>query len=151
MVLAAQSPVLRSCTFFGNEAMVAGASIYVTSNGDVRVDESVFAFDTGGGSVRCLPGHGKVTLWCCDVFGNVGGDWLDCIADQGNINGNFSADPLFCAPESGDFTLMSNSPCAPPGVTNCGLVGALPVGCGPVSVVEESWAGIKAKYRGERQ
>ena len=60
---------------------------------------------------------------------------------------NFSADPLFCDPDNGDFTIRSNSPCAPPGVTGCGLIGALGVGCGPVSVEPLSWGGIKGKYR----
>ena len=31
----------------------------------------------------------------CDVYGNEGGDWTDCIADQLGQDGNISADPLF--------------------------------------------------------
>ena len=88
-----------------------------------------------------------MTLACSDVFGTTGGDYTDCIAGQGNVAGNFSANPLFCDPEAKDFTLATGSPCAPPGVTGCGLVGALPVGCGPISVEPASWASIKARYR----
>jgi hypothetical protein len=64
------------------------------------------------------------------VYGNAGGDWVGCIADQYGVNGNFSADPLFCDPTHDDFTLAATSPCAPensPG--ECGLIGAWPVGC----------------------
>ena len=48
---------------------------------------------------------------------------------------------------NGDFTVQKYSPCAPPGVTDCGLVGALGVGCGPVAVEALSWAKIKEQYR----
>ena len=60
---------------------------------------------------------------------------------------SFIRDPLFCDSPAGDFTIQSDSPCAPPGVTGCGLVGALPVGCGPVSVEDWSWGQIKGAYR----
>jgi hypothetical protein len=35
-------------------------------------------------------------------------------------------------------------------MTRCRLIGALPVGCGPVTIEQESWARIKARYRTER-
>ena len=60
---------------------------------------------------------------------------------------NFSQDPLFCDPGALDYTLRTGSPCAPPGVTGCGQVGAYGVGCGPVSIESESWARVKARYR----
>ena len=91
-------------------------------------------------------GKAHFMVSCTDLFGNAAGDWVGPLAGLEDVNGNFSADPLFCDPDNGDFTIQSDSPCAPPGATNCGLVGALPVGCGPVSVVEESWARIKARY-----
>ena len=56
-------------------------------------------------------------------------------------------DPLFCDPESGDLYLMENSPCLPLFSKGCGLIGALGQGCGTVSVVPETWAEIKARYR----
>jgi len=44
------------------------------------------------------------------------------------IDGNFSADPLFCVPPpEGVYTLQPGSPCGPDGP--CGLIGALPVEC----------------------
>jgi hypothetical protein len=61
---------------------------------------------------------------------------------------NFSADPMFCA--AGNYYLHSDSPCAPgnhPDGIDCGLIGPLPVGCGPVSTETRTWGSIKAMYR----
>ena len=56
------------------------------------------------------------------------------------MNGNLSADPLFCNPDLADFRLQDDSPCAPGG--ECGLIGAWPVGCGPSTVGESEAASI---------
>jgi hypothetical protein len=50
------------------------------------------------------------------------------IADQYGVDGNISEDPLFCAPETEDFTLQDCSPCAPysPPNEECSLIGACP-------------------------
>ncbi len=61
---------------------------------------------------------------------------------------NFSADPMFCG--VGNYHLQSDSPCAPgnhPDGIDCGLIGPLPVGCGPVRVETRTWGSIKAMYR----
>ena len=68
-------------------------------------------------------------------YGNSGGDWVGCIADQDGINGNFCEDPLFCDPTSGDFTLDRSSSCLPgnhPSGEDCGLIGALEQACGAI-------------------
>jgi hypothetical protein len=64
------------------------------------------------------------------------------------VNGNLSADPLFCDIAHGDLMIQEDSPCAPSnsGVT-CDLIGALGVGCGTVSVESKSWGQIKGLYR----
>ena len=125
-----------------------GAAMSVDSydNTVCSFDNCLIAFG-GDGEGIYWDGWGTFTLACCDIFGNEGGDWTEGIADQAGTNGNFSADPLFCDPDHGDFALQADSPCAPPGVTDCGQVGALPVGCGPVSVEAKSWGRIKAMYR----
>jgi hypothetical protein len=61
---------------------------------------------------------------------------------------NFSGDPLFCGPDN--YYLHSDSPCSPgnhPDGIDCGLIGPLPVGCGPVSTEETTWGAVKALYR----
>ena len=58
---------------------------------------------------------------------------MGCIADQNGTNGNFSLDPLFCHPDTGNYHLDNLSPCLshwphyPPTCT--GLIGALPEAC----------------------
>ena len=71
---------------------------------------------------------GTVILSCCDLYANEGGDWVDCVAGMDGVDGNFSEDPLFCAPDSYDFTVRGDSPCLPgnhPDGSACGLLGAL--------------------------
>jgi predicted outer membrane repeat protein len=93
------------------------------------LSRSIIAFGDNGEAVSCI-GNGLAALSCTDVFGNAGGDWTGCIADQLGINGNFSLDPRFCNVGGRDYTLAQTSPCtaanAPAG---CGLIGAHPVGC----------------------
>jgi len=71
---------------------------------DVTLENSILAFSTQGEAVHCWS-NGSATLSCCDVYGNAGGNWVDCIAGQEGQDGNICADPLFCDPDGGDFTL----------------------------------------------
>jgi hypothetical protein len=129
------SPQLISCTFFGNEAPRCGGGIYLAPNSAPTVAYTIIAFSVSGESVFG-PLDADITLACCDVFGNAGGDWVECIADQYGINGNICEDPLFCDPEEVDFSLAADSPCAPftPPNEECDLIGAWPVGCGPMGL-----------------
>jgi hypothetical protein len=89
---------------------------------------------------------GARALHCCNLYGNAGGDWVGCIADQFGISNNMSADPLFCDRPGSDYTIDAGSPCAAAHSGGCGLIGALDVGCdSPVEAV--SWGAIKAMYR----
>jgi predicted outer membrane repeat protein len=133
------------CTFWGNSAENGGA--IHTSSAVTMPDHTIIAFNTGGGAAS-----GTLGFSCSDLFANAGGDWTGFYGDdRANDFGNFSANPLFCDADGGDFTLFSRSPCLPghhPGHhPDCGLIGALGEGCAPVSVEEETWAGIKARYR----
>jgi len=47
--------------------------------------------------------------------------------------GNIDADPFFCNPDSGDYTLAENSPCVGTG-DNGANMGSFGVGCGPIYV-----------------
>jgi predicted outer membrane repeat protein len=114
-------PTIRDCTFYGNSGS-AGGAVGSTENSIVTVENTIISFSPAGPGVYC-DGTGSALLTCCDVYGNAGGDWVGCIAGQDSVNGNFSLDPLFHDPESGDFTLLWCSPCAD--APGCGLVGAL--------------------------
>jgi predicted outer membrane repeat protein len=133
---------LTRCTFWSNWSD-EGATLY-GSYTTVTFDNCILSFGTGGGAVSCV--NSTVTLSCCDVYGNVGGDWVGCIAGQDAINDNFSQDPLLCDPENGDFAIDVGSPCAPANNIACGLVGAWDVACDS-PVTETSWGTIKAMFR----
>lgn len=128
------------CTFVGNAAP-DGAAMGALTNSWPTVQNSIMAFGIGGAAVACS-GGGGANLHCCDVYGNEGGDWVGCIAGQYGMNGNMGLDPLFCGewnPER-PYSLCSDSPCAPENNPECGLVGALDVGCGPSTRVPEGGA-----------
>jgi hypothetical protein len=63
---------------------------------------SIVANGTFDPGVECF--YGEMTIACTNIWGNHGGDWVGCVADQAHIDGNFSADPLFCDADLGDFT-----------------------------------------------
>jgi hypothetical protein len=151
--------ILRGCTISYNESGVdpsgnrqgGGIAIHGSTFKPslVTIENCLVSHALRGEGIYCDE-VSTATISCTDIFGNAGGDWVGSIAPQGNINGNFSADPLFCDPDADDFTLHSDSPCLPgnhPTGEDCGLIGALRQGCGPVSVERESWARTKSKYR----
>jgi hypothetical protein len=76
----------------------------------------------------------------------------DC-TDQTGINGNISLDPQFCGtPDSGNYLLQADSPCAPgnhPGGNDCGQIGARGVGCGNTPVSTATWGSLKALFSKE--
>jgi len=91
-----------------------------------------------GSEVNCI---GGIVMIHCNL---INGSTSHCAGQYDN----FSADPLFCG--TSNYYLHSDSPCAPgnhPDGIDCGLIGPLPVGCGPVSVETKTWGSIKAMYR----
>jgi len=121
------SPTFTNCTFYGNSA-VDGGGIFCNSYSSPTLENSIIAFTTQGKAGEC-DGTSSLSLTCCDIYGNQGGDWVGCIADQYEFNGNFSMNPFFCDPDNGEYHLLDNSPCAPAQQPECGLIGALGVGC----------------------
>jgi predicted outer membrane repeat protein len=126
------------CTLFGNAAWgdEGGGGMFVGA-GPVVITNTIIAFGIAGEAVA--GGEPNPVLTCCDIIGNVGGDWVGAIAGQLGVNGNIQEDPDFCDPGKRDLHLHAGSPCAPghspPG---CDLIGAWPVGCGVADVGEES-------------
>ena len=144
------SPLIKGCTIVANTShhQDFGGAISLTSGSIATIESSIIAFNRNGVAVLCAE-ESSAVLRCCNIFGNgIGsGDWVGYIAGQLDHDANFSADPLFCDVWARDYSLQSDSPCAPPGITGCGLVGALPVGCRVLSLEAESWGKIKASYR----
>ena len=95
-----------------------------------------------------IPDGVSYEVSCTNSFGN-GSNWTG-FPDPSGTDGNFSAPPLFCDSDQGNYALSSGSPCAPgnhPDDADCGLIGALPVGCGTVSITPQSWGRIKGGFR----
>lgn len=110
-------------TFYGNQASLGGG-LFCSGSDPVSLTRTIIAFNQGG-AVGCA-GEPEITLACCDIHGNPGGDWVECIAEQAATLANISLDPLFCDPENGVWTLHYNSPC---GNDSCGVIGAWPAAC----------------------
>ncbi len=138
---------VSGCTFVRNAAMGLGpgGGIACWYSSTVIIENSIIANSTQGEGVHCDE-TSIATITCSNVFGNAGGDWIGCLEGQLGVNGNISADPIFCDPTLLDFTIREDSPCAPE-YSACGLIGALPVGCEALSIQPSSWGKIKARYR----
>jgi parallel beta-helix repeat protein len=127
--------LISGCTFVGNIADSGSAiSVFAYSSvaDSIVINNSIFAFNGPAPAVSCFSPVIPI-FRCTDIFGNSGGNWVDSIASQANLRGNFSADPMFCDTSNGDFTIRSSSPCAPANNTCNALIGALGVGCYEIS------------------
>ncbi len=148
------SPSVTGCTFAGNAARGAGGGGAVLSYGyqsSPALANTIIAFSAAGEGVGCLS-NGSATLTCSDVYGNEGGDWVGCIADQYGINGNISEHPCFCFDANPDqpYALCVNSPCAAENSPECGQIGAWPAACDdyePCPAEDTSWGSVKAMFR----
>ena len=155
------------CLFRGNEAANGPAAVGVLFNATchlvgctivengggwttavfawsaLSIDRSIVAFNDGS-FVECF--DSEVEISCADAFGNMGGDWEGCAGDLLGVDGNIDKDPLFCEFED-EWSIRSDSPCAPDNSGGCGLIGSEGVGCGVVPVLETSWGGLKLWFR----
>jgi hypothetical protein len=133
------SSEITQCTFADNSS--SAGSVWLTG-GSPQPDfnSSIIAFNTNSVAVACTDSLPE--LACCDIYGNDLGDWVGCIAGEFGNDGNIRMDPLFCDPDSGDYTLQLESPCmadsAPPG---CPRLGAHDVGCSGGAGAPASWPG----------
>ena len=136
------APELLQCTIVGNVTGGNSGGIY-SYYSEPLIRKTLIAFNSG--SAVDVYGDQLPMLEQCDIFGNLGGDWIDAIAPQLGTYGNFSEDPLFCDEHDRDsFTVASNSPCAPDCNSCEDQIGAWPVGCLNFSAQETSWSELKA-------
>lgn len=129
---AGQTPVFRRCTFVQNTGPEGSGAIYSLPDRDppVRFEACLIAFNPAG-AFSCYIHAAPVEVTCSNVYGNNGFDWDGCIRQKRGSADNFSADPLFCDLEGGDFRVSALSPCLPPNSpVGCPTpVGALGQGC----------------------
>jgi len=124
--------LIDNCTFVANVCSGDGGVVAICSDTDeLIIRSSIIAYNNASEAVACFATCNPV-LYNTDIYGNTGLEWAKCIAEQRYTNGNFSADPLFCDTATGDYSLASNSFCAP-AYSSTGLrIGALDVSCGPI-------------------
>lgn len=122
------SPVFESCTFANNRS-VTGATAYLLNASSPRFENCIIAFSVDGAAVVCDDDLSQPILVCCNVFGNEDGDWTGCLSAMSAVDGNLSADPLFCDAAAADFRLNGASSCVAEN-NDCGeLIGALEAAC----------------------
>lgn len=145
--------LVSGCTFAGQgmsvfDVGVLGAGLHIEPSSQVTIESTIIAFSTHGEAVSCA--DASVAPHCCDLYGNAGGDWVGPIAGQAGIEGNFSADPLFCSEAAEDYMLSADSPCLD--APGCGLVGRWGLGCGVATSVagsaatSASWGRLKNDF-----
>jgi predicted outer membrane repeat protein len=137
-LFASASSVLavENCTFYANRTgfEYAGSALFLGywSSSDMStatLEKCIISFGRSGGAIQCRDSTNFASLACCDVYGNAGGDWVGCIVDQAESDGNFSLDPEFCDTANIDLTLNPLSPCLPANNECEALIGALGAGC----------------------
>lgn len=137
------------CTWYGNSSSHDVGVIRSLHDTSLTIRSSIVSHSVGARGISCESG-GSATLSCSNLYANEGGDWVDCVAGLDGVDGNFSGDPLFCTPESYDFTVRGDSPCLPgnhPDGVACGIIGALGEGCSrPTPTVSTSWGQVKLRY-----
>jgi predicted outer membrane repeat protein len=124
---------IDSCTIAYNWCTNNGAGVYFS--GSFTAANTIFAFNSGADVIECGFSE-QVQVTCCDLYGNPGGQWTGPVAGLEGIDGNFTADPVFCNGIEADLSLAAISPCLE--VAGCGRIGALGEGCaGPAD--HQTW------------
>jgi len=127
--LESSSPAIENCTFVGNSDVTEGGGTLQCIGSSPVISNCIFAFNQAGVAIACSDSISSPILTCTDIYGNVDGDWVGCIADQNESDGNFSIGPLFCDTTSEDFHLSDLSACLPEN-NSCGfLIGTFGLGC----------------------
>ena len=103
---------LINLTVSGNTATAFGGGLLVGANTNPTLTNSII----WGNNPNQIQGFGTPTI----TYSDIQGGW--------NGIGNIDSDPLFCNPDSSDFTLTENSPCAGTGENGANM-GAFDVEC----------------------
>ena len=108
---------LTHVTISGNTATTSGGGFLSTPFSNNTLTNSII----WNNSPESIYAFATTTISYSDIQGGWGGE------------GNIDADPLFCNPDSSDFTLAENSPCVGTGESGVNM-GAFGVGCEALSI-----------------
>lgn len=140
---------IRNCTFLSNQAE-EGSAIYLRppEASSVVVSHCIVAGHSGV-AIDCSPFDDPYLSYKCNDFWANQQNFSGCTDPVGR-DGNFSRDPFFCDLAAREYTLRSDSPCLPgqhPEGWDCGLIGALGVGCAaPTATLEQTWGALKVRF-----
>ncbi len=127
---------MEGCTVTGNQAVWYGGGLELVHGDGNQLTRTVVAFNQSAGGIFTL--YEDLDISCSDVYDNGGGNYTGSTADMTGVDGNFSEDPLFCNPDTGNYHVRSDSPCLPPGNPCSELAGAKALGCyDSVTAVDE--------------
>ena len=110
------------CSFIG-----CGGPLFDLQESSVLLDACTIAFNDGP-LVSC-DGQSSVDMECSLMWGNAGGDYVDCFSGLEQVNDNLWDNPWLCDWEAGDLTLYDISPCLPENNVCNVLIGAHSQGC----------------------
>ena len=122
---------IESNTFYDNTSPGgASGTVVLDNSGVTNVSQNIFSSDRAGYGLCYYDVSGSHS---CNIFwNNANGSIYGGVLDPSEL----VADPLFCNPPAGDFTIAYESPAAPE-YSPCGLlIGAFPAAC----EVVEPWA-----------
>jgi hypothetical protein len=114
----------RRCTIAANGVPGADPAVLYYSGGSRgTVENTILADNTSDHDLLC---EGSSVVTSCDDFWPTPESFPECPPGTDE----FSANPLFCEPDRGDFRLRDDSPCLPGrSPDGCGQVGAFGAGC----------------------
>jgi hypothetical protein len=127
---------IQTSTIAGNQSTGGGAGIHWLGNipgPKLRVQNVIVALNEGGYGIFANGITDSVGITCSNAWENSAGNYFG-FPDPTGTAGNLSVDPLFCAPEDGNYQLQIDSPCA--NAPGCGLIGGLGTGCEVAGVGE---------------
>lgn len=132
---------ISGCTVIDNNNSLDRATIGLDGNSVLTIQNCIIT----GGPYHAFGEYeeGGITISGCDVYGN-GSDYSGPIAGQNGNSGNISADPLFCDPGAGDYTLRADSPCSEYSAPNREQIGNQPVGCAAPTLFADLSANLPA-------
>ncbi|MDD5567021.1 MAG: right-handed parallel beta-helix repeat-containing protein [Patescibacteria group bacterium] len=125
--------IIEGNTFVGNTALIEGSAAFFDTTSDLVVMNNIFARNRGDRTGLFCQGAPPQEYGCNDAWLNGQaeyGGW----DDQTGINNNISVDPMFCYPDTANFTLDENSLCLLVNNPECGLIGTFGLGCGVMNV-----------------
>jgi len=146
----ASYPTLRNILIANNTSADDGGGVHVVASHpnlyNVTIVNNISGDDGGGINIGSSQGNPSNVDILNSIIRDNSSNWHNTNSNlnitYSNIGygyegtGNIDVDPLFCNPDSGDFTLAENSPCVGAGQDSVNM-GAFDVGCEPILAIDD--------------